>query len=192
MSAVSRLTTRTPLSTRARRPKLDHGQQQQAHDVGVRVLARLRDVHPAHRMARAPRASACTLSPPRRARAPRRYRFAGDEHLQLVEVRLLAEPRERRRGDVAVDDVLHPRLRLADVVHAAAHAQRRSSPSRRPDRHRVADARASRPGTRRARSGSRRARAARRPAAGVSVLMRMSAKSLTTKSTRLRHSPGRP
>src|SRR5215217_7456091 len=43
-----------------------------------------------------------------------------DEDVQLIEARLFAELDEGCEIDIAVDDVLHTRLRLAHVVNAAA------------------------------------------------------------------------
>ncbi len=133
-SAVSRFTTRTPLSASAKKPKL-----------AIRSSSR-------------PIRSACGCCPgfgtsTRRTlrRGLRRsaatpvddaadvrlvHPVAGHEQLELVEVRLLAELGERRERDVAVDDLLHPRLGLPDVGHAcrsrAACARRRRAcaPSR--------------------------------------------------------------
>ena len=47
-----------------------------------------------------------------------------DDQGQLVEIRLFSEQRERVQADIAVDDVLHAGLGLADVVHAAAELER--------------------------------------------------------------------
>src|SRR6185369_15543627 len=47
-----------------------------------------------------------------------------DEDVQLIEARLFAELDECCEIDVAVDDVLHARLRLAHVVNAAADYER--------------------------------------------------------------------
>ena len=43
-----------------------------------------------------------------------------NEDVQLIERRFFAELDQRSEIDVAVDDVLHARLRLAHVVNAAA------------------------------------------------------------------------
>src|SRR3954471_10110069 len=49
--------------------------------------------------------------------------IVGDQNVEPIEIRLLAQVRQGVERDVAVDDILHARLRLADVVHAATDAQ---------------------------------------------------------------------
>src|SRR5438105_3661939 len=46
------------------------------------------------------------------------------ENVQLIEVRLFAELGQRCKIDVTIDHVLHARLRLADVMNAAADHER--------------------------------------------------------------------
>ncbi len=65
------------------------------------------------------------------------------EDLQLIEKRLLAQLRQRVERDVAVDQVLHAGLRLADIVDAAADTQGLLVPASRLHDHGVADLRAS-------------------------------------------------
>src|SRR5207244_3067697 len=66
-------------------------------------------------------------------------RVARNDQLHLIESGSLAELYERRLRDVAVDDVLHPRLRLPDVVNAAADAKRSLRSVRRADDDVLAD-----------------------------------------------------
>ena len=140
-----------------------HQEQQQAHQVGVRVLPRLRNVDAPHAPAAAFDEAPHALDHAADVRLV--HPVAGHEQLELVEVRLLAELGERRERDVAVDDLLHPRLGLPDVGHRAAHAQRALDAAGRAHLHRPARSARSRPGARRARPASRPSRAARRPAA---------------------------
>src|SRR5262245_43537328 len=49
--------------------------------------------------------------------------IAAGENIETIERDGLSEQRQRLRGDVRVDAVLHARLRLPRVVHAAGDAQ---------------------------------------------------------------------
>src|SRR6185503_6017196 len=62
-----------------------------------------------------------------------------DEDVQLVQLRLFAELDQRGEIDVAVNDILHSRLRLAHVVDAAANHQWLLDAIRSFYGHRVAD-----------------------------------------------------
>src|SRR6185436_18355760 len=62
-----------------------------------------------------------------------------DEDVQLIESRLFAKLDQRGEIDVAVNDVLHARLRLAHVVHTAADDERLFDPVHSLDRDCIAD-----------------------------------------------------
>src|SRR6266508_5124311 len=103
------------------------------------MFARLRNVYPAHLMS----AALDHLSDVRRDAAHVRFVKPGASHhdLQLIQVWLFPQLRQRVEVDVAVDGVLHTRLGLAHVFHRAAETQRPLISSGGLDRHRIADAR---------------------------------------------------
>jgi len=88
----------------------------------MRMFARHRNIQPAH----------CTplafdpLFNVRRYAANMRFieLIARHNNVQPIQVRLFAELRQRRQRDVAVNDVFHSCLRLANVFDRAADAQR--------------------------------------------------------------------
>ena len=85
-----------------------------------------------------------------------------DENIELVEMWLFAELDQGREIDVAVDDVLHARLRLAHVVNAAADHEWLLDAVCGLNCHGVADVCLAQPETHRAQSVSRLSQAATR------------------------------
>src|SRR5579859_4011043 len=64
-----------------------------------------------------------------------------DQDVQLVQIRLFAQPDKCVQRYIAVDAVLHARLGLANIMHAAGHVQGLFLPLADPDRYGVADLR---------------------------------------------------